>query len=36
MTVWAAAAPTRPAKPFGTFDYGTADGYEFYLKMGPL
>ena len=30
------ANPTRPAKPFGEFDYGTADGYEFYLGVGPL
>jgi putative CocE/NonD family hydrolase len=25
-----------PPKDWGNFDYGTNDGYEFYLKMGPL
>jgi putative CocE/NonD family hydrolase len=27
--------PTRPM-PSAPFDYGTPNGYEFYLKMGPL
>jgi uncharacterized protein len=27
--------PTRPTQG-APFDYGTPDGYEFYLKMGPL
>ncbi len=28
--------PTRPAKNRSDFDYGTQDGYEFFLKMGSL
>ena len=24
--------PTRPVSPFGTFDYKTQDGYDWYLK----
>ncbi|MBI4622280.1 MAG: CocE/NonD family hydrolase [Verrucomicrobia bacterium] len=29
-------APTRPPKTPVPFDYGTQDGYEFFLQMGPL
>lgn len=28
--------PTLPAGRFERFDYGTLDGYEFYLNLGPL
>jgi putative CocE/NonD family hydrolase len=28
--------PQLPQKTFVPFDYGTKDGYEFYLKVGPL
>eukprot|EP01043_Picozoa_sp_COSAG02_P082972 COSAG02_NODE_21082_length_803_cov_0.811080_1_plen_91_part_00 len=29
--------PTRTGfQPYGAFDYGTPDGYEFYLNMGPV
>ena len=30
------AVPTLPPKTFERFDYGTEDGYQFYLNMGPL
>ena len=29
-------APTSELQPFSGFDYGTNDGYQFYLDMGPL
>jgi len=28
--------PQLPPKTFVPFDYGTKDGYEFYLKVGPI
>jgi putative CocE/NonD family hydrolase len=28
--------PTRPTTPFGTLDRGSNDGYDFYLKAGPI
>jgi hypothetical protein len=28
--------PTMPGGRFERFDYGTLDGYEFYLNLGPL
>ena len=28
--------PTLPPKTFERFDYGTEDGYDFYMDMGPL
>ncbi len=28
--------PAPPPKNFTPFDYGTTDGYDFFLKMGPL
>jgi uncharacterized protein len=28
--------PTTREETFGGFDYGTEDGYQFYLNMGPL
>lgn len=28
--------PTLPSGRFDRFDYGTLDGYEFYLNLGPL
>ncbi len=30
------AQPGPPPKNFQRFDYGTKDGYQFYLNMGPL
>jgi len=30
------AGPTVPPKNFRGFDYGTADGYDFFLRMGAL
>ena len=30
------SGPTPPPKVVVPFDYGTADGYEFFLKVGPL
>jgi putative CocE/NonD family hydrolase len=30
------AGPTVPSKNFRGFDYGTADGYDFFLRMGAL
>ena len=30
------AEPTPPAKVTVPFDYGTEDGYEFYLRAGPI
>lgn len=30
------AGPTPPPKVRVPFDYGTADGYEFFLKLGPI
>jgi hypothetical protein len=29
-------APLTPPKQRGQFDYGTEDGYEYFLKVGPL
>jgi hypothetical protein len=29
-------APLLPPKDRGDFDYGTQDGYEYFLKVGPL
>jgi putative CocE/NonD family hydrolase len=28
--------PTRPPKTAADFDYGTQDGYEYFLQVGPL
>jgi putative CocE/NonD family hydrolase len=28
--------PARPERGAGSFDFGTPDGYEFYLQLGPL
>ena len=28
--------PERPPTQFTPFDFGTADAYDFYLRMGPL
>ena len=28
--------PTLPQRGEGRFDYGTQDGYEFFLRMGPI
>ena len=28
--------PSPEPQPFGGFEYGTEDGYQFYLNMGPL
>jgi uncharacterized protein len=30
------SGPTRPSKVVVPFDYGTEDGYEFFLELGPL
>ena len=30
------ATPVRPAKVEVPYDYGTEDGYQFYLNMGPI
>ncbi len=30
------AGPAAPPKVWVPFDYGTKDGYEFFLKLGPL
>ena len=29
-------SPGAPPGPFGPFDFGTPDGFEFFLKLGPL
>jgi len=28
--------PTRPSSPFGTLDRGSNDGYDFFVKAGPI
>jgi len=30
------AEPAQPKRGAGSFDFGTPDGYEFYLQLGPL
>jgi putative CocE/NonD family hydrolase len=30
------SGPTRPSKVVVPFDYGTEDGYEYFLELGPL